>query len=187
MNPSSANILIALGLIALNACFVLAEYSLIKVRASRLEVLARKGNARAVMVQGMLRKIEVYLSAIQMGITMTSLGLGWIGEPAVASFLELYIQKAPVLYISIMAHALSFIIAFGTITFLHILLGELVPRSIGLQKSEVIALWTALPLRVFTFAFKLPVTVLANASIGILRLLRMPPLSQAETQFSEEE
>ena len=166
MNQLSINILIAFGLIGLNACFVLAEYALIKVRTSRLEVLAREGNARAVMVQGMLRQIEVYLSAIQMGITMSSLGLGWVGEPAVAALLEVYLQRIPVIYISVMAHALSFIMAFGAITFLHILLGELVPRSIGLQKSEVIALWAALPLRLFTLAFKTPVTILANASIG---------------------
>jgi len=187
MNQLYVDILIALGLIGINACFVLAEFALVKVRASRLEVLARKGNARALSVQGMLKEIDVYLSSIQMGITMTSLGLGWVGEPAVAALLEGYLLKIPMPYISLVTHALSFILAFGTITFLHILLGELVPRSIGLQKSELIALWAAFPLRVFTLAFKIPITMMSNASISILRLLRMPPVSQAETYLSEEE
>lgn len=187
MNKLYADILISFCLIGVNACFVLTEYAMIKVRASRLEVLSRKGNTRAQMVQGILKEFDLYLSAIQMGITMTSLGLGWVGEPAVAAFLEGYLQRIPVFYISIIAHGLSFVVAFGTITFLHILLGELVPRSVGLQKAEIFALWAAFPLRAFTLIFKLPVTILANASMAILRLLRMPPVSQAEAQFSEEE
>src|SRR5271156_195197 len=110
MNQLYVDILIAFGLIGVNACFVLAEFSLVKVRASRLEVLARKGNARALSVQGMLKEIDVYLSSIQMGITMTSLGLGWVGEPAVAALLEGYLRKIPVSYVSLVAHALSFIL-----------------------------------------------------------------------------
>lgn len=180
-------IAVAAGLIVLNAGFVLVEFALVRVRSSRLELLARQGNARAILVQGMLRDLDLYLSAIQMGITMASLGLGWIGEPAVAGLLEGRIRGLPLGLSEAAAYGLSFALAFGFITVLHILLGELVPRSVGLQKAELVTLWAAYPLRVFYLAFKTPVTLMARASIAILRLMRLQPASEAETHLSEEE
>lgn len=187
MESLAAHLLIAFGLIALNALFVLTEFAIVKVRSSRLELLARKGSVRAVLVQSILQNLDVYLSAIQMGITMTSLGLGWVGEPAVAHVIKGYLLEWNIPYISAWTHGLSFTIAFGVITFLHILLGELVPRSIGLQKAEIVALWMAVPLRVFFLTFKIPVTFMAQASIKILHLFRLTTAAEADQSVSEDE
>ncbi|MBI4386606.1 MAG: DUF21 domain-containing protein [Elusimicrobia bacterium] len=182
---SIAHILGALGLIALNGCFVLAEFALVRVRASRVEVLARQGNARAVLLQKILQDLELYLSAIQTGITMASLGLGWIGQPAVARLLSGVLDGFP--YGNVAAHGVSLVVAFALITFLHIIFGELLPRSIGIQRAESVALWAAWPLKLYCVAFKPLVKVLAGTSMRILRGLKFQRASEADPHFSEEE
>lgn len=187
MESLATHLSIAFGLIGLNAAFVLTEFAIVKVRTSRLELLVRKGSARAVLVQSILQNLDVYLSAIQLGITMTSLGLGWVGEPAVAHLIKGYLIEWNLPYISAWTHALSFAVAFGLITFLHIVLGELVPRSIALQKAELFALWMAVPLRVFYLAFKLPITLMARTSIAVLHLFRLGTAAEADQAVSEDE
>lgn len=187
MVPPAAQLLIALALIALNAWFVAAEFALVRVRASRVELLARKGNPTGLMLQEMLRSLDLYLSAAQFGITMTSLGLGWIGEPAVAGILERALAGTLGVWSASIAHGVAFAVAFGVITFLHILFGELVPRSIAIQKSEAIAPWVALPLKAFTAVFRLPINALAGACVGILGLIRIKPAAEADTHLSEDE
>ncbi len=178
---------ITAALIALNACFVLAEISIVRVRSSSIELLARKGARGAARVQNMLENLDVYLSAVQMGITMTSLGLGWVGEPAVARLLEGFLQDLPMPAGKVFTHGLSLALAFGVITFLHIVLGELMPRSIAIQYAELISLWTSFPLRVFYLIFKIPTNFMANVSMWLLSLMRIKPASEAETRLSEEE
>lgn len=187
MDYPAVHLVITAALIAINACFVLAEFALVRVRASKVEVLARKGSPTGLMLQEMLRNLDTYLSAAQFGITMTSLGLGWIGEPAVARLLERAISGLPIALGEGVVHGLSFAIAFGTITFLHILFGELVPRSIAIQKAETMIFWTALPMKIFTEIFRLPIVALAKLSMWILELFRMKPASEAEAHMSEEE
>lgn len=184
---SSLQLLITAALIALNGCFVLAEFALVRVRASKVEVLARKGSPTGLMLQEMLRNLDVYLSAAQFGITMASLGLGWIGEPTVARILERYLAALPVEMPDSILHGVSFFFAFGTITFLHILFGELVPRSIAIQKAETMIFWTALPLKLFTEVFRLPIVGLAGLSMWILQLFRLKPASETEAHMSEDE
>ena len=185
--PPALQLLITFGLIALNAGFVLAEYALIRIRASHVELLTRRGHPAGALIQDMLRNLDLYLSAVQMGITMASLGLGWVGEPAVARLLDSYVAGLPLPISRGVTHALSFGIAFGAITFMHILFGELLPRSIAIQKAEVIALWTSFPLKVFTEIFRLPIAAIARVSMRILGLLRLRPASEFETHLTEEE
>jgi len=175
-------LLTSLLLLALNAYFVLGEFALVKVRASKVELLARKGDLRAATVQGMLQNLDVYLSACQLGITMASLGLGWIGEPAVARLLHAWLGPW-----GGASHAVSFGLAFALITFLHIVLGELVPRSVAIQKADLVALWATFPLRLFTAAFRIPITFMARVSIWLLRLMRLSAAADADSVCSEEE
>jgi len=185
MAPFAWRMLTALALIGLNGFFVMTEFAFVRVRPSRLEVLARRGSQSAVLAQGILQHLEVYLSALQLGITMASLGLGWVGEPTVAALVEPYLARIP--YGGAAAHGLSFVLAFASVTSLQILAGELVPRSVGLQKAEAIALRVALPLRLYYLAFKVPVTWLAAAASASARLLGFPAHAGAEPHLTEEE
>lgn len=120
-------LLLAFVLVLLNGFFVLAEFALVKVRTTRIEELARKGNRQAMMARGMLEELDEYLSATQLGITVASLGLGWVGEPAFEHILQGLIGR-PTWMTDKASHVLSAIIAFCLITFLHILLGEQAPK-----------------------------------------------------------
>ncbi|MBI4422334.1 MAG: DUF21 domain-containing protein [Elusimicrobia bacterium] len=185
VESSGLHLLLTFGLIALNAGFVLAEFALVRLRASRIELLARKGQPMALLLQDMLRNLDVYLSAVQLGITMASLGLGWIGEPAFARMLAPHFAGLP--FSAAVTHGLAFVAAFGTITFLHILLGELVPRSIAIQKAETVATLCALPLKAFTFVFRMPIMAMANLANSLLALFRIRSASEVDAHLSEEE
>src|SRR6059036_3479643 len=146
-------VLLALGLVLVNAFFVAAEFAVVRVRATRMEALAEEGHWQARLVRGIQRRMETFLSATQLGITLTSLGLGWIGEPAFATllagvFVALGIESERVI------HNTSVAVAFATITFLHIVLGELAPKSYSIRATERVALWVALPMRLFLVVFK---------------------------------
>lgn len=161
---------LALVLVLLNGFFVLAEFALVKVRTTRIEELARKGNRQAKVARVMLEQLDAYLSATQLGITVASLGLGWIGEPAFARLLDQFIGR-PGWLTAHASHVLSSIIAFCIITFLHILIGELAPKSLAIRRSEAATLWVAAPMRWAYIAFYLPMRALNGASNVILRLL----------------
>jgi CBS domain containing-hemolysin-like protein len=173
-------------LVALNAFFVAAEFSIVKVRGTRITELADGGGRRAAVAQNLVTHLDAYLSATQLGITMSSLGLGWVGEPALAHLLApplnfLGINSAAAL------HTASAVFAFLIITFLHIVLGELAPKSLAIQRTESTALAVALPMRVFYRIF-VPIIWLFNvAARGVLKLLRIPPPSLGELAHSEEE
>ncbi|MBI4348391.1 MAG: DUF21 domain-containing protein [Elusimicrobia bacterium] len=187
MESSPVHLLITVALIALNGCFVLAEFALVRVRASKVEVLARKGSPTGLLLQDMLRNLDTYLSAAQFGITMTSLGLGWIGEPAVAKLLEHYLSGLTGALGDKGTHYLSFGLAFGAITFAHILFGELIPRSIAIQKAETMVFWTAVPMKIFTEVFRLPIVALAGLSVWVLKLFRLKAAAETEAHMTEEE
>lgn len=177
----------SLLLIGLNALFVLMEYSLVKVRASRIEVLARRGSARALRVQEIHQRLDDYLAAIQLGLTMVSLALGWIGEPAMARFLERGLAAAGLALPRRAEVGLAFGLGLVFLSWLHSLFGELLPRAVGIQKAETLALWSAYPLQLFALAFRLPVAFMSWCSRSILRLLGLKPAAQVESVFSEEE
>jgi CBS domain containing-hemolysin-like protein/mannitol/fructose-specific phosphotransferase system IIA component (Ntr-type) len=174
-------------LIVINALFVLMEFAIVKVRASRVEVLARKGNPRALAVQDILARLDDYLSAIQFGITAISLALGWLGEPAIAELVKEALALLNLALTPHVLHVLSFGVALAVLSFVHIVFGELVPRSIGIQKAETFALLGARPLKVFVLAFRLPVALMSRTSVALLKVLGLHSAAHAESVVSEEE
>ena len=165
-----------------------AEFALVGVRKTRIDELANKGNAAAKLVQKALNNLDSYISSTQLGITLASLGLGWIGEPTIAHVLE------PILsgYLSadtafITAHTLAVIMAFSFITFLHIVLGELAPKTIALQRAESTALFLIIPLAAFTTIFKPFIWVLNGAGNLVVKAIGLRPPKGHELVHSEEE
>lgn len=179
-------LIIALLLVCLNGFFVAAEFSFVKVRKTQLELLAAVGDKRATSALFGVRHLDAYLSVCQLGITLASLGLGWIGEPAVAAlltpaFLALGIDNPALL------SSLSVTIGFSFITVLHVVFGELAPKSISIQKAEATALMLARPMRL-TYIICLPVVAVMNGiSNAVLRLVGMHTAAESEHSHSPEE
>ena len=135
-------------LVAINGFFVVAEFSLVRVRKTRLEELVHQGNIRAKLTMRIVSAIDTYLSAIQLGVTLASLALGWLGEAAIASLLEPALRFfAP--DSMLLAHSVSIIIGFTLITLMHVVLGELIPKSLAIQQTEKMALLVSRPLYLF--------------------------------------
>ncbi len=179
------NTFIVFLLVFINGFFVASEFALVKIRSSRLTQLVNEGSQKARFVQSITLKLDSYLSACQLGITLASLGLGWLGEPAVASMLR------PVLSVigfsETAIHTISFSIAFALITMLHIVIGELAPKSYAIQRTESTALWLSLPLMIF-YKVTFPITwVLNHLSNLILKLIGLVPVSENELAHTEEE
>ncbi len=139
-------LLVAMALIALNAFFVAAEFALVKVRITRMKEVADGGSRQAAMVLTVLTELDAYLSACQIGITIASLGLGWIGEPAFAHLLEpLFTGFGR--WAGVASHSIAVPLAFVVITILHITLGELVPKIIAIREAEKLAIWVVWPMK----------------------------------------
>ncbi|MEF2968862.1 hemolysin family protein [Paenibacillus sp. M1] len=181
------NLFIVLILVLMNGFFVAAEFSLVKVRQSRLTQLVSEGNKRAVYALRVNKKLDAYLSATQLGITLASLGLGWVGEPAVSELLiEPLMHKMGVSDPTLIS-TVSVAVGFAIITFLHIVIGELAPKSIAIQKSETASLWLSAPL-LFFYKLFLPVIWLLNtAANSMIRLIGIEPAGEGEAAHSEEE
>ncbi len=180
------NICLVVFLVFANAFFVVSEFSIVKIRRTRLEELAHKGSKRAKIALKINDRLNTYLSAIQLGITIASLGLGWIGEPAVSKLLEklfgFWFADNPVLL-----HSVSFGVAFSFITLLHVVLGELVPKSLAIQKTEKYVLLIAPALYTFNRIFAPFIWVFDHVSIWILRLMGTKMADENENAHSEEE
>lgn len=171
-------------LVFVNGFFVAAEFAFVAVRKSRIETLAAEGAAAAKRLLGILNNLNPYLSAAQLGITLASLGLGWLGEPTVAAILERYLGGSiPATYL----HLISFIIAFAIVTTLHIVLGEQAPKLFGLQLAEKVAMATALPMRIFYKIFKAPIHALDWASAKTVNLFGLNASSEHASIYTEEE
>ncbi len=179
--------LLVAALIAANALFVLMEFALVRVRPSRIEVLARKGGRRALAVQGVLARLDDYLAACQVGITLVSLTLGWVGEPAVAAAVMSALGGATQALPPVVFHALVFALALGILSWFHIVLGELVPRTLGIQFAERVALWGVLPLMGFAAFLRWPVLFLSASSKSILRLFAVKPAAEADHSVTVDE
>src|SRR5262249_28042706 len=150
-----------------------AEFALVKLRPTQIEPLVAKGNRRAKMASAMLRHLDAYLSATQLGITLSSLALGWVGEPAFAWLLGPVLKRLGA--DEPLVHSVSLTIAFVTITALHIVIGEQAPKSFAIRKPEATALWVGLPMFGF-FKLTYPVIWLLNkASIGLIKLVGITP------------
>lgn len=178
---------LVLLLVLLNGYFVASEFALVAIRKTRVDELARKGHSTGKILQKALGNLDHYISATQLGITLASLALGWIGEPAVAHFLESYLRILPAESKILNTQALSIIIAFSIITFLHIVIGELAPKSIALQKAESTALVIIRPLIIFSQIFKPFIWLLNNTGHLVIRALHIAPPSGKQLLHSEEE
>ncbi len=163
-------LLLAFVLVLLNGFFVLAEFALVKVRTTRIEELARQGNRQAMMARGMLEDMDEYLSATQLGITVASLALGWVGEPAFEHILQGLIGR-PDWMTDKASHILSAIISFCLITFLHILIGEQAPKILAIRRAEQTTLAVALPMRWCFRLFYVPMLAVNAGCDLILKLL----------------
>lgn len=179
-------IILALFFVALNGFFVLSEFAIVKVRRSKLEELAKKNKANAKLSLKITKSLDTYLSATQLGITLSSLALGWLGEPAIAKVL----YKAFGGFFgdnTILLHSVSFVIAFTIITFLHIVFGELVPKSIAIAKAEQSTLFVAKPLYLFRNVFFPVIKSFEMMSGFFLRRIGIEAVDENENAHSDEE
>ncbi len=176
----------AFFLVILNGFFVLSEFAIVKIRRSRLEELAKREVLGAKLALKITGKLDSYLSATQLGITLSSLGLGWIGEPAIARLLEIpfkyFVGDNPVLL-----HTISFVIAFSFITLLHVVIGELIPKSIAIAKAEKCVLLVARPLHLFWLFFYPLIKVFDFLAVFVLHKMDIKPASEGEESAHSEE
>ncbi|PSJ63136.1 hemolysin family protein [Pseudaminobacter soli (ex Li et al. 2025)] len=168
-------ILSVLVLVAANGFFVAAEFSLVAVRRSRVAELVAAGRMNANALQRAVDNLDANLAATQLGITISSLALGWVGEPALAHLIEPLLTALPATLATVSAHTIAIAISFIIITALHIVLGELAPKSLALQRSEGTALWIVRPLGVFLFLLRPAITTLNGLGNLVLRLCGLRP------------
>ncbi len=173
-------------LVFLNGFFVAAEFALVKVRPTQIQPQVETGDRRAIVARHMIRHLDAYLSSTQLGITLASLALGWIGEPAFAWVIEPMVNLIPGASPALV-HSISLTAAFLTITILHIVLGELAPKSVAIRKPGPTSLWVAMPLYLFYKVTYPAIWVLNSAANGILHMLRIQPVSEGELRQDEEE
>ena len=176
-----------LGLVLANAFFVAAEFALVASRRTRIEAMVAEGDARARAVKQALQSIDRTISGTQLGITLASLGLGWIGEPAIADLLATLFGTLPAPLNVIATHSAAVAVAFVLITFLHIVLGELAPKGLALNHPEQMSRWLTGPLMLFTTATNPFIWLLRSSANGILRLLGAARPSERERVHSPEE
>jgi CBS domain containing-hemolysin-like protein len=170
-------------LVFANGFFVAAEFALVGVRRSRIEALAADGDLRAKRLLGLLNNLNAYLSASQLGITLASLALGWIGEPTVAHILEAPLSTLPEFW----RHAIALFIAFSLITTLHIVFGEQAPKLLGLERAEKVALASAWTMQTFYKIFSWPIRALDWASARTVRLFGLHASSAHASIYTQEE
>lgn len=161
------------------------EFAVIRVRSTRIDQLIAEGNKNAVAAKKIVSNLDEYLSACQLGITVTALGLGWIGEPTVARLLEPLFQKLQIG--ESLSHILSFIIAFSVVTFIHVVVGELAPKTVAIQKAEKVTLFCARPIILFYRVLYPFIWVLNGSARAITKLIGLKPVSEHEGAHSEEE
>lgn len=180
-------LLAVLGLVLANGFFVAAEFSLVSVRRTRVEELIARGTRLAPLVKRAIQDPDRFIAATQLGITMASLGLGWIGEPAIAQLIAPLFTFLPGNWSDVALHGVAVAVAFGLITFLHVVLGELAPKSVALQYAEATALWVVRPTLWFENLFRPIIWFLNGTGNLILRLFGLrPPTGHQKVHSAEE-
>jgi len=177
-------VLLVVFLVLANGFFVASEFALVGVRRSRIAALAQSGNRRAALLLQLVDNLNAYISATQLGITMASLALGWIGEPVVAHLLEEPLKGR---VSDAVLHTISFSLAFTIITFLHIVLGELAPKTLALERAEKVSLAIAQPLHIFYKVFSWPIRLLDWAGTRTVRLFGLHPSGEHASIYSADE
>src|SRR5688500_9112852 len=157
-------------LVLANGFFVATEFAIVAVRKSRLEQLAAEGKANAKAAQQVVGHLDTYIAACQLGITMASLALGWLGEPAFAHLVEPPLEALIGQFAPAASHGIAVGVSFAIITMLHIVIGELAPKGLALQAPEGTTLWVARPLQVFEVVFRWPIALLNAVGNGVLKL-----------------
>src|SRR5919202_587747 len=170
-------------LVLANGFFVASEFSMVGVRRMRIATLAEGGDRRARRVLALKDNLGAYISATQLGITLASLGLGWLGEPTVAHLLESPLSPLPEAW----RHAVAFAVGFSIITAFHIVFGEQVPKMLGIERTERVVLFTSLPMQLFARVFRVPVRMLNWAGTGVVRLLGIHANVGHASSYTEEE
>ena len=179
-------LLLTLCLVLVNAFFVATEFAIVKVRSAHIEDLARRGSPLARVARKVINNLDTSLSAVQLGVTFASLGLGWIGEPTFARVVEPLLNLSGI-WSPEVVHGFSFVLAFAILTSLHIIVGELMPKFLSVRKPQEVALWTSLPFWLFSLSFY-PLLWLLNACAnGLLHLCGVHVARVQELAHSEEE
>ena len=174
-------------LVALNAFFVAAEFALVTVRWTRIEELVSEGKFGALSVRQAIEKLNDAIAASQVGITLASLALGWIGEPSIAHLIEPLFRSLPDVWGVALSHATALFMALLMITYLHVVLGEQVPKVIAIQRAEDVALLVAAPLLTFGRVFRPFIRMIGGSTGWMVRMLRLPAQPVAQTVHSVEE
>ncbi len=178
---------LACFLIILNGFFVATEFALVKVRSTRIKELADNGDVAAKLVARAIAHLDAYLSATQVGITLASLGLGWVGEPVLKTPIAWLLGHLGLHENGALATALALALAFVIVTFLHIVFGEQTPKALAIQRAERTALWVMRPMVVFFWLFRPAIYVLNGAANGTLHLMGVEPAGADDLVHSEEE
>ena len=180
-------LLVIAVLVLLNAFFVGSEFAIVKVRSTQLEPLIEEGNARAKLAGEITSNLDAYLSACQLGVTLSSLALGWLGEPFLARMLTPFFALAGIESPAVL-HAVSFTLAFSAITVAHIVVGEQAPKILAIRQALTATLWIARPLRLFYIAFRPAISFLnLTTNLVLKRAFRLEPAGAHELGHSEEE
>ncbi|MBE7681042.1 hemolysin family protein [Paenibacillus sp. P13VS] len=179
------NLVLVAILIGFSAFFVAVEFALVRIRPSRIDQMIAEGNKRALAVKQAVANLDGYLSACQLGITITSLGLGWLGEPTVEKILHPVFESMHLP--ETLSSFLSFVIAFVAITYLHVVVGELAPKTIAIRKAETVALLTSTPIIWFNRIMYPFIWLLNGSANQLVKLFGIKPASEHEEAHSEEE
>jgi CBS domain containing-hemolysin-like protein/mannitol/fructose-specific phosphotransferase system IIA component (Ntr-type) len=172
-------LLVIVLLLLLNAFFVLAEFAVVKARPTQMEALAAKGSLQAKSVQHIQRHLDEYLSVCQVGITLASIGLGFVGEPAFADLFKPVLKSLGIgAATDAAAHGTAITLSYALVSFLHIVIGEQVPKLVAIRKTEKCALFIAYPMRVFRYIFIIPLWLLNSSVNFVLGLLRMSAIKR---------
>ena len=186
MDSDVVKLLLALFLVLLNGFFVAAEFSIVKVRYSQIQLKAAEGNSMAKQAEHIIKHLDEYLSATQLGITLASLGLGFVGESALHHITENLFHYFNLAVADSTVTTVSLVTSFLIITVMHIVFGELIPKSIAIRKAEPTTMVIAMPLRIFYTVFKPFIWSMNQMSNGVLRLMKIHPASEHEIHSTEE-
>lgn len=189
MSSEAWHIAVAVALVLINAFFVASEMALVRARPTRFRSLAAGGNHAAERTLGILGNLGPYLGTVQFGVTLTSLGMGWVGEPAFAALVERALHAAfpDRRGFVALAHTLAFVVGFAIITILHLVIGELVPKTLGLQRTESVAMAISGPMRAIYLVSWPAVTLINRMAAAVSRLIGLKPSSLEEHALNSEE
>ena len=181
------NLFVIAFLLFSNGFFVAAEFAMVKVRKTRIEQLVKEGNFNAQIALEAIKDLDKFIASVQLGVTISSIGLGWVGESTLARIIEPAFAFLPGASQTVATHTLSASIAFALITFLHVVLGELIPKSIALEYTEKTALIIARPMSAITFIFNPFIWLLNGFGNLVLKILRIPHSHKSSLVHSSEE